>query len=304
MPSSRLSRRKGSSGSRSVAGRYAICILVGVVIVLIMVGGVLYYTTMNAHVETNSMQNKENAAQHPINYYNIPDTVLNPQKKLRQQRQFISPLNEENEKYGLDEDVDPRKLPRDDDFSPEDSSDSNEDARNLKEILILSTDLGPIRITLKPEYSKETAEYIRDVVSTGKCDRCAFYRAESQGILQGIIKSNILSVPTERGSCPKGLEDVPNNCPAWDTQCGCHGPILERGYVAWAAGKTGPDFFIDDYRKPAKFWGTQHTAWGQIEDDQSLNVIQKIWTLPAKKNNGLTYLENNVKFTMSIIEDK
>ena len=44
-----------------------------------------------------------------------------------------------------------------------------------------------------------------------------------------------------KGKCPSGFEDVANDCPEWDKSCGCHGPVMQKGYVGWAAGATGPD---------------------------------------------------------------
>jgi hypothetical protein len=56
-----------------------------------------------------------------------------------------------------------------------------------------------------------------------------------------------------KGSCPPGMEDVNNkSCPAWDTSCWCHGPVMTKGMVAWVAGQAGgPDFFIDNYKRTA-----------------------------------------------------
>lgn len=36
--------------------------------------------------------------------------------------------------------------------------------------------------------------------------------------------------------------------------------MMTKGMVAWAAGDTGPDFFIDNYKRKADWWGTQHTG--------------------------------------------
>jgi cyclophilin family peptidyl-prolyl cis-trans isomerase len=74
---------------------------------------------------------------------------------------------------------------------------------------------------------------------------------------------------------------------------------MERGMVGWAAGGTGPDFFVDAYRRKAEWWGTQHTVFGKIEDDESFRVIDTIWTLPTRKE-GLTYLLEDLHFTLEI----
>lgn len=75
---------------------------------------------------------------------------------------------------------------------------------------------------------------------------------------------------------------------------------MTKGMVGWAAGATGPDFFIDNYKAKADWWGTQHTLWGQIQDDASFAVIDKVWTLPAKNEGGLTMLEQPLHFDMAI----
>lgn len=123
--------------------------------------------------------------------------------------------------------------------------------------LILTTTLGDIRIVLRPDYSPESVDYLQSVVSTQSCAQCRLYRAEKPGILQGIIKSPSVPLVSQKGRCPdETAAKVKNDCPAWDKQCACHGPVMERGFVAWAAGVTGPDFFIDDYKRPATWWGT------------------------------------------------
>lgn len=112
-----------------------------------------------------------------------------------------------------------------------------------------------LRITLRPDLSQGSVNYIHEILKEG-CERCKFYRAEKPGILQGIMANTAhVSVAKERGPCPAGMESIVNECPAWDPNCGCHGPLMERGMVGWAAGETGPDFFINDYRKRADFWG-------------------------------------------------
>ena len=130
-----------------------------------------------------------------------------------------------------------------------------EEEASKKDILVLSLtqqqqqQLGEIRIVLRPDLSKGSVEYIQKLVNFNKCDRCSLYRADQRGILQGIMKNANIPTNTERGPCPEGLSEVKNDCPDWDKQCGCHGPIMTRGAVAWAAGQAGgPDFFIDNYR--------------------------------------------------------
>jgi cyclophilin family peptidyl-prolyl cis-trans isomerase len=155
-----------------------------------------------------------------------------------------------------------------------------------------------LRITLRPDLSPDSVEYIHEILKQG-CERCKFYRAEKPGILQGIMANEHVAVAKERGPCPAGLESIENECPAWDPNCGCHGPLMERGMVGWAAGETGPDFFINDYRKRADFWGTQHTVFGRIVDDASFTLLDTIFDMPVHKA-GLTMLDEELKFTMHI----
>jgi hypothetical protein len=95
-----------------------------------------------------------------------------------------------------------------------------------------------IRILLRPDLSASSVDYIKQVIAKGICHECRFYRAEKPGILQGIISHSDITASdiVSKGQCPIGYEDVPNDCPAWDTQCGCHGPVMIRGAVGWCAG--------------------------------------------------------------------
>ena len=181
-------------------------------------------------------------------------------------------------------------------------------------LVLTIKDTGTIRIVLRPDLSPESVHYIKQLVrvvlddddddNNNNCQHCNLYRAEKPGILQGILKStsnnnnNNSIIP--KGPCPAGFETVPNDCPKWDKECGCHGPIMKRGMVAWAAGATGPDFFIDTYPREAKWWGTQHTNFGQIQDDESFRVIDSIYELPTRKQGGLTMLQTPLQFDVSL----
>jgi cyclophilin family peptidyl-prolyl cis-trans isomerase len=182
------------------------------------------------------------------------------------------------------------------------SSDSTKDKEPAKETLVLTTTLGEMRIVLRPDLSKESVQYVKKVVLYRDCPNCRFYRAEKPGILQGILKGPDVTLNEVKGSCPPGYESVPNDCPEWDKSCGCHGPVMTRGMVGWAAGATGPDFFIDAYKQPAKWWGTQHTVWGEVQDEATLEIIAQIWTLPTSEEGGLTFLKEPIKFQKMRIE--
>jgi cyclophilin family peptidyl-prolyl cis-trans isomerase len=173
-----------------------------------------------------------------------------------------------------------------------------------QEVLVLTTEYGKIRILLQPDLSPGSVEYIHKLVESGVCRRCNFYRAEKPGILQGVMANPSIPINTVRGKCPEGLEDaVKNDCPDWDQHCGCHGPIMTQGAVGWAGGEAGgPDFFIDHYQEPAKFWGTQHTNFGRIQEDDhdSFAVIRRIFDLPVKNQAGMSMIETPIHFDLNI----
>lgn len=171
---------------------------------------------------------------------------------------------------------------------------------NAEETLIIDTKHGKIKVVMRPDLSPESVEYIRALAKSKNCKRCNFYRAEKPGILQGIMKdSGISNAQITKGKCPPGEEGKKQDCPEHDPECGCHGPVMRKGMVGWAAGDTGPDFFIDSYERPAVFWGNQHTVFGEIKDENSFAVISKIYTLPVTKK-GLTYLDEKIEFTLSM----
>jgi hypothetical protein len=174
-----------------------------------------------------------------------------------------------------------------------------------KETLVLTiADVGVLRIVLRPDLSQESVDYIRTTVQTG-CKRCTLYRAEKPGILQGIMAAaDGHKGASKKGACPAGYqgnEAVKNDCPAWDQNCACHGPVMTRGMVSWAAGGTGPDFFIDAYPRKADWWGTQHTVFGEIQDAASLQVVdEKIFGMPVHDQGGLKMLDVPLHFEMAL----
>jgi hypothetical protein len=77
---------------------------------------------------------------------------------------------------------------------------------------------------------------------------------------------------------------------------------MTKGAVAWAAGQAGgPDFFLDNYKAPAKFWGTQHTNFGFIEDEESFYVITKIFDQPTKSSGSMTLIHDPIHFDMALV---
>lgn len=46
--------------------------------------------------------------------------------------------------------------------------------------------------------------------------------------------------------------------------------------------------------------GTQHTVFGQLQDDASFRLLDQIWELPTKNQGGLTMLQEPIHFEMRI----
>lgn len=169
--------------------------------------------------------------------------------------------------------------------------------------LVLSTSHGDIKIALRPDLSPGSVSYIHRLAHTKLCRRCHFYRAEEEGgFLQGIIANKDVGFNTEKGDCPESAIDVKNECPPWDQSCGCHGPVLKKGMVAWSEGKAGgPDFFINHYDGDATWWGSQHTTFGEIKDDQSMKLLETLFAQPRKaKHNGPTFFEEVIPFEVRL----
>lgn len=171
-------------------------------------------------------------------------------------------------------------------------------AKSSASTVVLTTKLGDISIQLREDLSKESAGYLKQILESGNCPRCSIYRVQDKGgIVQGIIRNPELGereIKVPLGECPDGVpEDLKRG--------NCHGPVMIKGMVGWAGGKSGPDFFIDGYKQPAKFWGTQHTVWGELTGKQTEDVMKQISELPTKSKNGMTYLLEPLKFTMKLV---
>ena len=167
--------------------------------------------------------------------------------------------------------------------------------------LVLKTSVGDIKIVLRPDLSPESCHYVHEMVKTKQCSPCNFYRADAPGILQGIMKDERFKHLRKKGSCPPEYADkLPGKCPEWDPLCGCHGPTMKHGMVGWAGGGDGPDFFIDTYKQPAKWWDQQHTVFGQIQDEDSFKRIDEIYAMPTTKNGMMVMLQEPIHFDMEI----
>ncbi|KAL3785607.1 hypothetical protein HJC23_004755 [Cyclotella cryptica] len=204
--------------------------------------------------------------------------------------------------------------------------------------ILIHTDLGTVRIYFTPQLSGATSvEYIQKVVLSSSahghmtnsdlnapsCDRCNFYRAEPNLLLQGVLSQH--DVPSSGvllGPCPLADWKPTTPCPAHDQGCGCHGPLMTRalspvnlirctqpifvttklnarGMVGWAGGGNGPDFFINTYIQPVEWWEHQHTVWGQIKDEESLQLVERIYNLPATVK-GMRMLDEKIEFRIEL----
>jgi len=191
--------------------------------------------------------------------------------------------------------------------------------------LLIHTHMGDIRIHFTPELAGESSiQYITDVVQAASakqnngmgsnaaetmngrritegfmCQKCKFYRAEKQLLLQGIISEGPRNNQVVLGPCPNPDYKPKSKCPAHDPNCGCHGPIMTKGMVGWAGGGGGPDFFINTFAKPVDWWENQHTVWGEIRDEKSLKVVESVYELPAHMT-GMRMLDHEIEFSLEL----
>lgn len=170
---------------------------------------------------------------------------------------------------------------------------------SLPKTITLNTSEGDIKIKLRPDLSLPSVQYIKNLLDDpSPCKNCRFYRAEKPGILQGILAKEKVKRNTILGDCPEEFKGKKHDCPEHDPNCGCHGPVMKRGMIGWAAGGGGPDFFIDSYIREATWWSTDHTVWGEIADKESMDIVMGMYELPATKK-GLTYLDKAVFIDIS-----
>mmetsp|Transcript_27639 Transcript_27639/g.56426 ORF Transcript_27639/g.56426 Transcript_27639/m.56426 type:complete len:319 (+) Transcript_27639:120-1076(+) len=181
--------------------------------------------------------------------------------------------------------------------------------------IILKTPHGNIRIHFLPHLSGPSSlRYLLSTVRSSSCvqrkgclcERCKFYRAEPNLLLQGVIAD---AVPRnkELGPCPpnsspsedESKQTHTRECPKHDPHCGCHGPIMTKGMVGWAGGGGGPDFFIDTHERPVEWWERQHTVWGEVRDEESLGVVQTFYDLPAHLT-SMRMLDEEVEFYLEL----
>lgn len=154
-------------------------------------------------------------------------------------------------------------------------------------------DLPPVQLALHPEWSESSAAFWREAARVN-C-KGTLYRNEGDTLLQGRLDCP-LKVPVSKGACPVGVAVDPNRrCPAHDPQCGCHGPIMQRGDVGWAGGGTGPDFFIYTGIAPATWWSHDHTLIGRVQGETSWAALRRLHAMRAHNDRGMTMLDKSVR---------
>ena len=176
------------------------------------------------------------------------------------------------------------------------------DTSSLPSFISLETPLGDILIQMRSDLSIESVEYIQRLLKDRRpCEECRFYRAQDRGILQGIMKKPGVKVNHVLGSCPPNVNTVRNG------KKKCHGPIMTRGMVGWAGGGSGPDFFIDNYKRKADWWGHEHTTFGEV-DPSSLHVVESFFDLPRHSSSegagGMMFLDEPISFYIKSIDNK
>jgi len=190
----------------------------------------------------------------------------------------------------------------DDDEAVEDKHAIN---NNKKESLLVVTKYGNIRIVFRPDLAPESVDYVKQVASSEKpCQTCKFHRFEKDLLMQGVMKHSLIPLNTVFGKCPDPQFEVKDKskCPKHDPNCGCHGPIMTKGMVGWAAGSAGgPDWFINFFHKPVEWWEHQHTVWGEVQDDESFQTLHRIQSdCPVHKTGGLNMLDEKIDFNLKL----
>jgi cyclophilin family peptidyl-prolyl cis-trans isomerase len=141
-----------------------------------------------------------------------------------------------------------------------------------KNLAVIETDLGTIKVELLPEEAPETVENFRQLAERGFYDRLIFHRVISGFMIQGGDPKGDGSGGETASGQPLPNEINPNS------------PLYQggyrRGFIAMAnkgRPETGSSqFFImhQDYRLPAKY-----TVFGRVIEGQE--VVDKIATAPT-----------------------
>jgi cyclophilin family peptidyl-prolyl cis-trans isomerase len=222
---------------------------------------------------------------------------------LTQVTSTSSSTSSSNSIRGADIDtVDSSNISKEEDAEEDTGADADAEQ---KPTVTLVTSQGDILIHLRPDLAPESVQYVQALIqSDAPCKKCRFYRAEQRGILQGVLVKDGIPPNETLGKCPLTSDELQefHKKVAEEDESGkakppaCHGPLMTRGMVGWAAGEGGPDFFIDFYKRPANWWGRDHTVWGMV-DEKDWDVVESFFDLPAHRD-GLVFLDEPVSIDL------
>ena len=95
------------------------------------------------------------------------------------------------------------------------------------------------------------------------------------------MKNHAVPLNTKPGTCPEydpfAEEEEEVQCrTTTGGKCKCHGPTLAYGMVGWSGGTNGgPDFFINLWKDPLTYLGTQYTVFGVVEGSSSFDLLEE-----------------------------
>ncbi|MEW5306436.1 MAG: hypothetical protein WDW36_008899 [Sanguina aurantia] len=132
----------------------------------------------------------------------------------------------------------------------------------MGQILVLSTEMGDIRIRPLFDKAPRTAALILDLAHQPGCPECNIYRSEAlpaagdgppYGLVQGSLSGLLRTPPREGGSV-----------------------VMRRGDAAMIPGTR--EFFLNLMDHPG--WGDAMTVWGRLVGEEDLAVAEAITALP------------------------
>ncbi|GMI22890.1 hypothetical protein TeGR_g6881 [Tetraparma gracilis] len=110
-----------------------------------------------------------------------------------------------------------------------------------------------------------------------------------------LLQFSLPSVPDiPLGACPPGSAAPGGGCPEHDPGCGCHGPVMRQGMLAWAGGVAGSPpgapahCFIYTGAGPAKWWRNEHTVFGEVAE--GWDVVEELEKLETRAAGGVRKL--------------
>ena len=189
--------------------------------------------------------------------------------------------------------------------------------------LALNTIEGPIRLKLRSQQCPNAAKYVADLLAeqqskTSSSSSKGLTSSSSRSALKAEAPIVDPSRPTRDGLRFYRAEPVPDRWGSLDWPDNYFGgrwgppyallqgslrptgtrvrpsapdsgpgakPVIRRGYVAWAGGGGGPDFFIALAQHPE--WGNGHTVWAEVLPGDMAVVDAIMRTAFAREQLGL-----------------